>query len=63
MPCCAVQTKLSDHDLLYLASAGRLLVARPYSKKLSHQEGLASCVAAAEVSRVSCKVIPLAALL
>jgi hypothetical protein len=47
---CGVQLKMSDQDLIYLASAGRQLVAKPYSKRMSHKQGLEGCVAAAEVS-------------
>jgi L-serine deaminase len=45
-----LQLKMSDQDLIYLASAGRQLVAKPYSKRMSHKQGLEGCVAAAEVS-------------
>lgn len=44
-----LQLKMSDQDLIYLSLAGRQLVAKPYSKRISHQQGLESCVAAAEV--------------
>lgn len=43
------QLKMSDQDLIYLSSAGRQLVAKPYSKRMSHRQGLEGCVAAAEV--------------
>jgi hypothetical protein len=47
---------MSDQDLIYLASAGRQLVAKPYSKRMSHRQGLEGCVAAAEVRVCRCWV-------
>lgn len=44
-----LQLKLSEQDLVYLAASGRLLLARPYGQRLSHQQGLAACIEAAEV--------------
>lgn len=40
---------MSDQELMCLASGGRLLVARPYNKRMSHQQCLEASLAAAEV--------------
>jgi hypothetical protein len=48
--------QLSEQDLLGLAAAGRLLMARPYGSRMNHSQGLASAMAAAQV-RLQCIVI------
>lgn len=44
-----LQLGLSDADLVHLAAAGRLLMARPYGVRMNHKDGLASCYATAQV--------------
>jgi hypothetical protein len=41
--------QLSEQDLLGVAAAGRLLMARPYGSRMNHSQGLASAMAAAQV--------------
>jgi hypothetical protein len=41
--------QLSDQDLLGVAAAGRLLMARPFGSRMNHTQGLASALAAAQV--------------
>jgi hypothetical protein len=41
--------QLSEQDLVAVAAAGRLLMARPYGSRMNHSQGLASAMAAAQV--------------
>lgn len=46
--------QLSEQDLLGLAAAGRLLMARPYGSRMNHSQGVASAMAAAQVRCCCC---------
>lgn len=55
-----LQLQLTDQDLVGLAAGGRLLIARPYGTRMSHKQGLATCMAAAKVGFVGAQVLHVA---